>query len=81
MPRGFIPDDRCRVPQRGGEAEDAAGILRRFFQYTNLIIKFRGVAQLVARLLWEQDAAGSSPVTPTKKAKKSYLVGFLRFLR
>ena len=27
----------------------------------------RGVAQLVARLLWEQDAAGSNPVTPTKK--------------
>ena len=25
----------------------------------------RGVAQLVARLLWEQDAAGSSPVTST----------------
>ena len=27
----------------------------------------RGVAQLVARVLWEHDAAGSSPVTPTKK--------------
>ena len=26
----------------------------------------RGVAQLVARLLWEQDAAGSSPVTSTR---------------
>ena len=26
----------------------------------------RGVAQLVARLLWEQDAGGSSPFTPTK---------------
>ena len=26
-----------------------------------------GVAQLVARLLWEQDAAGSNPVTRTKK--------------
>ena len=33
-----------------------------------------GVAQLVARLLWEQDAAGSNPVTRTifhrKTAKK-----------
>ena len=30
-----------------------------------LIQYFRGVAQLVARVLWEHDAAGSSPVTPT----------------
>ena len=28
-----------------------------------------GVAQLVARLLWEQDAAGSNPVTRTIKLK------------
>ena len=27
----------------------------------------RGVAQLVARLLWEQEAQGSNPCTPTKK--------------
>ena len=27
---------------------------------------YPGVAQLVARLLWEQDVAGSNPVTPTK---------------
>ncbi len=26
---------------------------------------FRGVAQLVARLVWDQDAAGSNPVTST----------------
>ena len=29
------------------------------------MVMLRGVAQLVARLLWEQNAAGSSPVTPT----------------
>ena len=27
-----------------------------------------GVAQLVARLLWEQDAAGSNPVTRTSQS-------------
>ena len=34
---------------------------------------YPGVAQLVARLLWEQDAAGSNPVTPTIT---SVLTGF-----
>ena len=33
----------------------------------------RGVAQLVARLLWEQDAAGSSPVTSTKNNQKNVI--------
>ena len=33
------------------------------FKFKNF--RFRGVALLVARLLWEQDAAGSSPVTST----------------
>ena len=30
-----------------------------------LTIKYRGVAQLVARDVWDVDAAGSNPVTPT----------------
>ena len=30
-----------------------------------------GVAQLVARLLWEQDAAGSNPVTRTTFLRKT----------
>ena len=34
-------------------------------------LRIRGVAQLVARLLWEQDAAGSSPVTPTIKREET----------
>ena len=32
---------------------------------------FPGVAQLVARLLWEQDAAGSNPVTRTSFLRKT----------
>ena len=37
-----------------------------------MTIKYPGVAQLVARLLWEQDAAGSNPVTRTMR---SVLIG------
>ena len=37
----------------------------------------RGVAQLVARLLWEQDAAGSNPVTPTITPQKLAISGEL----
>ncbi len=37
---------------------------------------FRGVAQLVARLPWEQDAAGSSPVTPTISSVHNQPEGF-----
>ena len=43
---------------------------RFFFPYNRKAVdldKKRGVAQLVARLLWEQDVAGSNPVTSTKK--------------
>ena len=35
--------------------------------FGSLIRIHPGVAQLVARLLWEQDAAGSNPVTRTKQ--------------
>ena len=34
--------------------------------------KYPGVAQLVARLLWEQDAAGSNPVTRTTSEQAVY---------
>ena len=34
---------------------------------------YPGVAQLVARLLWEQDAVGSSPATRTKSPLKSLI--------
>ncbi len=32
---------------------------------------------MVARLLWEQDVAGSNPVIPTKKGKRLFLLPFL----
>ena len=41
----------------------------RFFIY--IISHLRNVAQLVARLLWEQNVAGSNPVVP--KLKKLFL--------
>ena len=37
-------------------------------------IQHRGVAQLVARLLWEQDAVGSSPATPTKDGYRTFVL-------
>ena len=36
----------------------------------------RGVAQLVARLLWEQDVGGSNPSTPTSVTLDSIRFGF-----
>lgn len=32
-----------------------------------LFAKFRGVAQLVARVVWGHEVVGSSPATPTEK--------------
>ena len=40
-------------------------------RYNNLANKDRGVAQLVAYVLWEHGVAGSNPVTSTRQ-------GFLR---
>ena len=37
----------------------------------------RGVAQLVARHIWDVDAAGSTPVTPTTAEKVPFRVPFL----
>ena len=39
----------------------------------------RGVAQLVAFLVWDQAVAGSSPVTSTKGKQKSFPFLFLFF--
>ena len=43
-------------------------------------IFYPGVAQLVARLLWEQDAAGSNPVTRTTAKKPSFGTAFFAVL-
>ena len=34
-------------------------------QYGGVVLKLRGGLSLVESLLWEQDVAGSNPVTPT----------------
>lgn len=41
----------------------------------NIMVKFRGVAQLVARDIWDVEAAGSNPVTPTRFSIKDRLFG------
>ena len=48
-----------RAPQEGVQCRQS------FSEDSELTIKNRGVAQLVARLLWEQDAGCSSHLTPT----------------
>ena len=57
------------------DAKEAAGYRNRkracFEKQNN---DYPGVAQLVARLLWEQDAASSSLATWTKSPKSAYAV-------
>ena len=43
-----------------------------FHLKTTFLKSIRGVAQLVAFLVWDQAVAGSSPVTPTKVHQFSY---------
>ena len=63
---------------KGGVAEDALASCEKTNKKQNIL---RGVAQLVARLLWEQDAAGSSPVTPTKKDSWCFSISCLFIFR
>ena len=49
------------LPPQGSASSGPAGR-----QMGHSTVLYPGVAQLVARLLWEQDAAGSNPVTRTK---------------
>ncbi len=59
---------------------------RRNFAETKKVHTFalaktkRGVAQLVAFLVWDQAVAGSSPVTPTLKGKSSVRLSFFVFI-
>ena len=68
------PSEQCDYVFEGSAA-DCYIEIHRIDKVKNQI--YRGVAQLVARLLWEQDAGGSSPFTPTKilteSGKKSLL--------
>ena len=57
------PSEQCDYVFEGSAA-DCYIEIHRIEKVKNQI--YRGVAQLVARLLWEQDAGGSSPFTPTK---------------
>ncbi len=51
---------RCKTTMRREWADNA-----RLDNLIHLSFLFRDVAQLVARVLWEHDAAGSSPVIST----------------
>ena len=42
----------------------------RYFFNGKKLARFRGVAQLVARLVRDQEVVGSNPVTPTRNKKK-----------
>ena len=49
---------------------------KRSGQLQRKLNKYRDVAQLVARLVWDQDVAGSNPVIPTKKANGACSIRF-----
>ena len=72
---------RFRAPQEGEQSSASFFVLITIHE--PLTIEYRGVAQLVARLLWEQDAGCSSHLTPTKRkdafAASFYLLFFLAF--
>ena len=59
------PSEQCDYVSEGSAA-DFQHIIK-MFSILKIILN-RGVAQLVARLLWEQDAGCSSHLTPTKNA-------------
>ena len=58
------------LPPQGSASSGPAGR-----QMGHSTVLYPGVAQLVARLLWEQDAAGSNPVTRTTFLRKAACLG------
>ena len=42
--------------------------------------QYRGVAQLVARVVWDHQAAGSRPVTSTKKPRRGRWISILKLI-
>ena len=74
---GESENDSGMVKRQGGRTKQAAqGKLCCGFRTSS----YPGVAQLVARLLWEQDAAGSNPVTRTTAKKTVHWDGLFAVL-
>ena len=59
------PSEQCDYVSEGSAADSYMQTYKHNTIKHNI---YRGVAQLVARLLWEQDAGCSSHLTPTKNA-------------
>ena len=57
------PSEQCDYVSEGSAADSYMQAHKYIKIKYNI---YRGVAQLVARLLWEQDAGCSSHLTPTK---------------
>ena len=58
------PSEQCDYVFEGSAA-DCYIEIHRADKVKNQI--YRGVAQLIARRIWDAEAAGLSPATPTKK--------------
>ena len=54
-------------------------VVKTFPFFVVRVTVIRGVAQLVAHLVWDQGVAGSNPVTPTKNSRKDSLREFFMF--
>ena len=64
-----------KLPQNRVWPQSCPQTWKTYFFFLRMVpyrkMKYPGVAQLVARLLWEQDAAGSNPVTRTMFCRKT----------